>query len=85
MEKGISYLNRTFNDYRNSLLDYTKQYYPELEDDIITCAEWVKRNVGVADALDAVKSLVVILTVVLSALMTVLMERSFITKEQGEI
>lgn len=32
MEKGISYLNRTFNDYRNSLLDYTKQYYPELEE-----------------------------------------------------
>ena len=33
MEKGISYLNRTFHDYRNSLLDYTKQYYPELEDE----------------------------------------------------
>jgi hypothetical protein len=33
MEKGISYLNRDFHDYRNSLLDYTKQYYPELEDE----------------------------------------------------
>jgi hypothetical protein len=33
MEKGISYLNRTFNDYRNSLLEYSKQYYPELEDE----------------------------------------------------
>jgi hypothetical protein len=33
MEKGISYLNRTFYDYRNSLMDYTKQYYPELEDE----------------------------------------------------
>ena len=33
MEKKISYLNRNFYDYRNSLLDYTKQYYPELEDD----------------------------------------------------
>lgn len=31
MEKGISYLNRTFEDYRNSLLGFTKQYYPELE------------------------------------------------------
>lgn len=30
MEKGISYLNRDFHDYRNSLLEYTKQYYPEL-------------------------------------------------------
>ena len=33
MEKGISYLNRNFNDYRNSLLEYTKQYYPELDDE----------------------------------------------------
>lgn len=33
MEKGISYLNRTFDDYRNSLLGFTKQYYPELEDE----------------------------------------------------
>ena len=33
MEKGISYLNRDFHDYKNSLLDYTKQYYPEIEDE----------------------------------------------------
>lgn len=31
MEKKISYLNRSFYDYRNSLLEYSKQYYPELE------------------------------------------------------
>ena len=31
MEKGISYLNRDFKDYRNSLLNYTKQYYTELD------------------------------------------------------
>lgn len=41
--------------------------------------------VGVAGTLDTVKSLVVMLTIVLSALITVLMERSFIAKEQGEI
>lgn len=33
----------------------------------------------------AVKSLIVILTIILAALITVLMERSFIAKEQGEI
>lgn len=33
MEKRISYLNRSFHDYRNSLLDFSKQYYPELEDE----------------------------------------------------
>lgn len=33
MKKNISYLNRTFDDYKNSLLGFTKQYYPELEDE----------------------------------------------------
>lgn len=58
--------------------------YPEI-DEIRTCAEAVENMVGVADTLDAVKSMVAILTIILSALITVLMERSFITKEQGEI
>jgi putative ABC transport system permease protein len=40
---------------------------------------------GVADTLAAVKSLIVILAIVLAALITVLMERSFIAKEKGEI
>ncbi len=61
-----------------------KKLYPEF-DDVITCAEWTKRNVGIADTLNAVKTLVSILTIVLSALITVLMERSFIAKETGEI
>lgn len=30
MEKNISYLNRTFDDYKNSLMGFTKQYYPDL-------------------------------------------------------
>lgn len=33
MEKKISYLNRTFSDYRDSLMGFTKQYYPELVDE----------------------------------------------------
>ena len=33
MEKGISYLNRDFHDYKNSLLEFTRQYYPELVKD----------------------------------------------------
>ena len=58
--------------------------YPEI-DKIETCAETVENMTGVADTLDAVKSMIAILTIVLSALITVLMERSFIAKEQGEI
>ena len=32
MEKKISYLNRTFSDYRNSLINFSKEYYPTLTD-----------------------------------------------------
>lgn len=52
---------------------------------ILTCREWVQENVGVVETLDAVKLMVVLLTIILTALITVLMERSFIAKEQGEI
>ncbi len=58
--------------------------YPKI-DKIQTCPEFVDNMTGVADTLNAVKSMVAILTIVLVALITVLMERSFIAKEQGEI
>lgn len=32
MEKKISYLNRNFQDYRNSLINFSKEYYPALTD-----------------------------------------------------
>ena len=60
------------------------EIYPELTK-IDTAAEWVKSCTGIGDTLNAVKSFVAILTIVLSALITILMERSFIAKEQGEI
>lgn len=60
------------------------ELYPDI-DKIQTCAESVEEMTGFADTLDAVKSMIAILTIVLSALITVLIERSFIAKEQGEI
>jgi hypothetical protein len=33
-ERKISYLNKTFDDYRKALIDYTKMYYPELAADL---------------------------------------------------
>lgn len=30
MEKKISYLNRTYSDYKNALIEMSKKYYPEL-------------------------------------------------------
>ena len=69
IERRIEEIKRIFPDYEN----------------IQTCAEATADMLGVADTLAAVKSLMVILTIVLAALITVLMERSFIAKEQGEI
>lgn len=65
-------------------MEKLKELYPDA-DEVMTCAEWVKKNAGVADTLDAVKTMVAVLTIILTALITVLMERSFIAKEQGEI
>lgn len=65
-------------------IEKIKELYPEFEE-VTTCAEFVTRNVGVAETLDSVKLLVTILTIILAALITVLMERSFLTKEKGEI
>ena len=31
MGKGISYLNRNFEDYRKALVEFSKTYYPDLE------------------------------------------------------
>ena len=65
-------------------IEEIKRIFPDYEN-IQTTAEAVADMVGVADTLASVKSLVVILTVVIAALITVLMERSFIAKEQGEV
>ena len=79
----------TFTDNPNSnemeqRMEEIQRIFPNYEN-IKTCAEAAADMVGVAGTLDAVKSLMVVLTIVLAALITVLMERSFIAKEQGEI
>lgn len=68
----------------NWRMEEIQRFFPEYEN-IETCAETVKDMLGVADTLASVKSLIVILAIILAALITVLMERSFIAKEQGEI
>lgn len=79
----------TFTDHPDSReieqrIEEIQRIFPDYEN-IRTCAEAIADMVGVAETLDAVKSLVVVFTIVLAALITVLMERSFIAKEQGEI
>ncbi|MBQ8378439.1 MAG: FtsX-like permease family protein [Oscillospiraceae bacterium] len=53
--------------------------------DVMTGSEMDEMMTGVAGAIDAVKYLTLGLVIVIIALVTVLMERSFIAKEQGEI
>ncbi len=69
IERRIEGIGRIFPDY----------------DNIRTCAEAVADMLGITETLGVVKSFVVVLSILLAALITVLMERSFIAKEQGEI
>ena len=43
MEKGISYLNRNFEDYKEALIEFSKKYYPEMSDsyDDASVASWL--------------------------------------------
>ena len=52
---------------------------------IYSSAEIVKVSVGISDTLNSIKLLMMLLTVVVTAMITVLMERSFISKEKSEI
>ena len=65
-------------------IEKIKELYPKFSS-VKTAGESVKDTTGVGGAIDAVKKLSAVLTVILAALVTVLMERSFIAKEQGEI
>lgn len=65
-------------------MEKIKELYPEFSS-VKTAGENVKDTTGVGDAIDAVKKMSAVLTVILAALITVLMERSFIAKEQAEI
>lgn len=55
------------------------------DEDVLTASEMVETVTGVASAIDAVKYLTLALVIIIIALVTVLMERSFIAKELGEI
>ena len=65
-------------------IEKIKELYPKFSS-VKTAGEDVKDTTGVGDAIDAVKKMSAVLTVILAALITVLMERSFIAKEQAEI
>lgn len=54
MDKNISYLNRTFDDYRSALIEYSKKYYPTVttEYDDASVGSWmIDINAEIADNL----------------------------------
>lgn len=54
MEKGISYLNRTYADYKQALIEYSKKYFPDFNTtyDDASVASWIiGLNAAVADDL----------------------------------
>ena len=65
-------------------IEKIKELYPKFSS-VKTAGETVSDTTGIGDAIDAIKKMSAVLTVILVALITVLMERSFIAKEQAEI
>ncbi len=65
-------------------MEKIQELYPEL-DSVKNRAACIADELKVTDTVDTVKRMVAVLTIILAALITVLMERSFIVKEQGEI
>ena len=65
-------------------MEKIQELYPEFES-VKDGAEYISEMLKVTDTMDTVKQMVAVLTVILAALITVLMERSFIVKERGEI
>ncbi|HRR75488.1 MAG TPA: FtsX-like permease family protein [Ruminococcus sp.] len=54
-------------------------------DKVYTTSEMIKQVTGMSDTLDTIKKMMMILTVIVTALIVILMERSFISKEKSEI
>lgn len=52
---------------------------------VYTTSQMIKNFTGISDTLDAIKTIIMILTVIVTALIAVLMERSIISKEKSEI
>ena len=80
----VAFTDRPNDDEIACRMEQMKELIPDCKA-VNTCAEDVSEMLAVTDTLAAVKLLVTILAIILTMLVTVLMERSFIAKEEGEI
>lgn len=78
-------LDFTDNPDEKTVSDRIEKIKKIYDSDVMNGSEMVEMMTGVGDTIDAVKYLTLGLVIVIIALVTVLMERSFIAKEQGEI
>ena len=54
-------------------------------DKVYSTSDMIKNFTGMSDTLNAIKQMIMILTVIVTAMIVILMERSFISKEKSEI
>ena len=54
-------------------------------DKVYSSSDFIKNFTGMSDTLNAIKQMMMIITVIVTALIVILMERSFISKEKSEI
>ena len=54
-------------------------------DKVYSTSNFIKNFTGISDTLNAIKQMMMIITVIVTALIVILMERSFISKEKSEI
>lgn len=87
--QGIIYTQIRFTDDPNDKeiarrMEFMKEHYPAFGE-IKRSSAYIAHLIGVTDTLDMMKNMVTIFTIILAAMIIVLMERSFIAKEKGEI
>lgn len=66
-----------------ALKEAVEEIFPDYE--IQTAEEWVKSMVGVIEQLDSMKIFITLLVLIINVLITVLMVKTLITRERGEI
>ena len=54
-------------------------------DKVYSTSDFIKNFTGMSDTLNAIKQMMMVITVIVTALIVILMERSFISKEKSEI
>ncbi len=79
----IKYTDNPSENQKNERLELIKELYPDYE--VMTGGEYVNSMINVAEEIGGIKNIVVIVVMIICMLVAILMEKSFLTKEKGEI